>query len=432
MKKVLIITYYWPPAGGPGVQRVLKFAKYLPSFGWQPIILTVKNGEYPAIDETLEKDIPEVCKVYKTKSFEPNLFYKKFVGMNSSDKIPVAVLAEENQNWKKRLANWIRLNLVIPDAKIGWIPFAVKKGKKIIQREKPNIIFSSSPPPTVHLIAQKLARWSRIKWVADFRDPWTDVDYYQESKRNLFAKKLDLEKEREILKKANRVITIGNHLRDSLHKKVKTNYCVIPNGFDHTDFNELSKSKRDSFFEILYLGNTGNQRDPYILLKSLQTLGYEKKINIKNVKIVFVGKINQYVKNYLTKFSDLNIAFLDYIPYKQTFQLIMNSTILLLLINNIPQNRGIVTGKLFNYLASGNFILGMGPEDGEAANILEETQTGIMVDYDNEEKLTNILKAKYDEWQKHGSVTVNQKHIQKYSRYNLTKELVNVFEDVSN
>jgi hypothetical protein len=158
MKKVLIITYYWPPAGGPGVQRVLKFAKYLPEFGWQPLVLTVKNGEYPAYDKSLKNDIPPECKVYTTKSIEPFKLYKKFTGMAENEAIPVATLTENKKNWKKRLAYWIRLNLFIPDAKIGWIPFAVKAGKKIIQEEKPDIILSSSPPPTVHLIAKKLAK----------------------------------------------------------------------------------------------------------------------------------------------------------------------------------------------------------------------------------------------------------------------------------
>ncbi|MCK4715587.1 MAG: glycosyltransferase, partial [Candidatus Marinimicrobia bacterium] len=220
MKKVLIITYYWPPAGGPGVQRVLKFAKYLPEFGWQPIILTVKNGEYPAIDNSLQKEIPANCKVYNTFSIEPNFVYKKFTGMGSDEKIPTAVLAAENTNWKKRLANWIRLNLFIPDAKIGWIPFAVRKGKKIIKAEKPDIIFSSSPPPTVHLIARKLAKWSGIKWVADFRDPWTDIYHYNDVKRSAWSLNRDKDKEKEIVTSADEIITVSQNVAELLNEKI--------------------------------------------------------------------------------------------------------------------------------------------------------------------------------------------------------------------
>jgi hypothetical protein len=191
MKKVLIITYYWPPAGGPGVQRVLKFVKYLPELGWQPLVLTVKKGEYPAIDETLAKNIPPECKVFKTNIFEPSDLYKRFLGMDDKAKIPTAVLADNNPGLKKQIANLIRLNFFIPDAKIGWKKFAVEEGLKIIETEKPDLIFSSSPPPTVHLIAKKLAAKTNLKWVADFRDPWTDIHYYEKQPRLFFAKYLD-------------------------------------------------------------------------------------------------------------------------------------------------------------------------------------------------------------------------------------------------
>jgi hypothetical protein len=183
MKKVLIITYYWPPAGGPGVQRILKFAKYLPDFGWQPLVLTVSKGEYPALDKSLYKEIPQEAEVFKTKSFEPNLLYKKFVGLDQDASIPISVLSEEKSSLKKSLAHWIRINFFIPDAKIGWQPFAITEGKRIIENHQPDIIFSSSPPPTVHLIARRLKKYARLKWVADFRDPWTDIHYYENQNR---------------------------------------------------------------------------------------------------------------------------------------------------------------------------------------------------------------------------------------------------------
>ncbi|MDA3871426.1 MAG: glycosyl transferase family 1, partial [Candidatus Marinimicrobia bacterium] len=171
MKKVLIITYYWPPAGGPGVQRVLKFAKYLPQFGWQPIILTVKNGEYSAIDESLIKEIPKECIVYKTKTFEPYNLYKKFVGKKKDEKLPTYILnTNKNDNLNNKIAKWIRANLFIPDARIGWISHIVREGMKIIEKENPDIIFSSSPPHSLQIGAKKLAKKSGLKWVADFRD----------------------------------------------------------------------------------------------------------------------------------------------------------------------------------------------------------------------------------------------------------------------
>ena len=428
MKKVLIITYYWPPAGGPGVQRVLKFAKYLPEFGWQPIILTVQNGEYPAYDESLFSDIPKECKVFKTPAIEPFSLYKKFTGMKSDEVIPVATLAETKTSWKKKLAHWIRLNLFIPDAKIGWIPFAVKAGKHIIRNEKPDIIFSSSPPPTVHLIAKKLAKWSGIKWVADFRDPWTEIHYYKTVKRSSCSRKIDKEKEKKVLNNTNAIVTISEQMKISFSNRANTDCNVITNGYDPMDFTEILKKENSNFLKILYVGNAGNQRDPYVVFKSLYKLARENKIDIKKIKMIFAGKITENIRNYKLQFPDINIEFLDYISYKSTLQLIINSDILLLLINNIPNNEGIITSKIFNYIASGNFILGLGPEDGEAAKIIDVIQTGIMVDYCNEEKLNNIIKTKYDEWQRNGNITLNQKSSEKYSKYNQTKKMIEIFE----
>ena len=426
MKKVLIITYYWPPAGGPGVQRVLKFAKYLPQFGWQPIILTVKNGEYPAIDETLGKDISENCIVYKTNSLEPNNFYKKLTGMKKDEKIPVAVLSEKNPGWKKKIANWIRLNLFIPDAKIGWIPFAVKQGKKIINEHKPDIIFSSSPPPTVHLIAKKLAKWSGLKWVADFRDPWTDIDYYYKNTRLTFATKDDIKKEKLVLEKATEVITVGSVLSKRLNVKINRSYHILPNGYDQEDFTSLKSQHSECEFTILYVGNTGNERDPYVLFKCLRQLGRENQIDLTKIKILFIGNISENIKKHTIEFKELKINCLGYMDYRNTLNYILNSNILLLLINNIPDNKGIITSKIFNYLQSGNFILGIGPKDGDASEILKKTNCGKMYNYD--EDLSQIILEQIKNWGNGKKQNVNNEAIKQYTRKKLTEKLVNIFE----
>ena len=227
LKKVLIITYYWPPAGGPGVQRVLKFAKYLPEFGWQPIILTVENGEYPAIDESLLKEIPQGIKVYKTKSFEPFTIYRKFFSDKKNQPIPVGILAQSGGSLKKRIANFIRLNFIIPDAKIGWKFSAVKEGQKIIDLEKPDLIFSSSPPPTTHLIAKTLAKRNKIKWIADLRDPWSKIHYYQNN-RLAIANKLDERIEHKTLSASNKVITVSENFAKLISVE-KNKIELIPN-----------------------------------------------------------------------------------------------------------------------------------------------------------------------------------------------------------
>ena len=216
MKKVLVVTYYWPPSGGPGVQRVLKFAKYLPAHGWEPIILTVKNGEYPSIDPSLAGDIPAGCSVHRSISFEPGGLYRPFVGLRSGEPIPVATLAVRDISWRQRWANWIRLNLFIPDAKIGWVPSALKAGRRIIRTTKPDLIFSSSPPQTVQLIAEKLARASGLPWVADYRDPWTRIFHYATSRRSAWARRYDRRLEERIVPAADERITVNQICADLL------------------------------------------------------------------------------------------------------------------------------------------------------------------------------------------------------------------------
>ena len=231
MKKVLIITYYWPPSGGAGVQRALKFAKYLPEFGWEPVILTVENPDSPVDDTSLLNDIPKGTKVYKTKSLEPFELYKKFAGKKSDSKIPNDVLLnKKNLSLKVRLAQWIRLNLFIPDAKIGWKKYAVKKGLEIIKTENIDLIFTTSPPQTVALIGRKLSKLCGVKWIADFRDPWMEIVYYQNVNRTKLTKVVDSSLEKKVMNNADTIITISYDIADLIRGKAKDqNVVVIPN-----------------------------------------------------------------------------------------------------------------------------------------------------------------------------------------------------------
>lgn len=431
MKKVLIITYYWPPAGGPGVQRVLKFAKYLPEFGWQPIILTVENGEYPAIDNSLQDDIPSSCQVYKTFSLEPNLFYKKFTGMAADEKIPTAVLAAENTNWKKRLANWIRLNLFIPDAKIGWIPFAVRKGKKIIKAEKPDIIFSSSPPPTVHLIAKKLAKWSGIKWVADFRDPWTDIYHYNDVIRSAWSLNRDKDKEKEIVTYAGEIITVSQNVAELLNEKIPNprEIHIIPNGYDETDLDNLKEEPAFDKFTIAYAGKINIQQNPSNLWKILGSMVRENPTFAANFQIFLMGNITDEVITEIRQNNlEKELKNLGYVDHQTALKNLQKSHVLLLLIPNTEKNKGIVTGKFFEYINMEKFILGFGPKDGDAAEILVQTNTGRMFEFNEIQELRNEIKRQYKNRQKGLTQKVNREEIMKYSRRKLTEKLVGVFE----
>nr|WP_319271839.1 glycosyltransferase [uncultured Draconibacterium sp.] len=429
-KKVLIITYYWPPAGGPGVQRVLKFAKYLPEFGWDPIILTVANGEYPAIDESLAKDIPNNCKVYKTKALEPNFFYRKFTGMKSGEKIPVANLAQKNVSWKKKLANWVRLNLFVPDAKIGWLPYAVSEGKRIIKKENPDIIFSSSPPPTVHLIAKKLAKWSKIKWVADFRDPWTKIHYLQNQKFNAVSKRRNERLERDVVYKCDKASCVSDNFINLITENRKDKFEIITNGYDIETDGIAKPVKPNEKYTILYIGGlTWNRyyKSFFIWLIELINNG---NLDRNKVRIKLAGSIEPTIKREIEEmFSELNILDLDgYLPHSEAISLMQKANLLLLFLEQVEGYEGHIPGKLFEYLSTCNRILGLGNTGGESSQILENTNAGKIFEPQNEHEIKEYIITEFGNWQNGKITEINSSNIDKFSRRQLTEKLAILFE----
>ncbi|MCB9208112.1 MAG: glycosyltransferase family 4 protein [Ignavibacteriales bacterium] len=435
MKKVLIVTYFWPPAGGPGVQRVLKFVKYLPNFGWQPIILTVANGEYAAVDPTLEKNIPKNIRVYKTKYIEPFSFYKKFLGIKNEQNIPTAVLAENTTNRKQKVANWIRLNIFIPDAKIGWKYFAVKEGLKIIKSERPNLIYSSSPPPTVHLIAKSLSQKTKLQWIADFRDPWTDIHYYENQKRLEISKNLDLKLEKNVLQEADKITCISQlDIEEDFGKKTDIGKCInIPNGYDEEDFYDLNTNRTNkNIFTLLHLGAVNSERNPIGLFEALKNLKQNKFIDSSVFQFVFVGKVENVIKETITEFEieDL-ISFIDYLPHQQALKYLEEAAMLILLITNSEKNRRILPGKTFEYLRAQKFVLGLGPTDGEVSRIINKVQSGEVVNYADKVKIEKIIKQQFNSWHRDLLDYISSKEvIAQYNRENLTKKLANIFDEL--
>ncbi|MFC1887719.1 glycosyltransferase [Candidatus Cloacimonadota bacterium] len=426
MKKVLIITYYWPPAGGPGVQRVLKFAKYLPEFGWQPLILTVKKGEYPAYDESLQKNIPTECRIYKTRSLEPCGIYKKFTGMKLDESIPVAILTEKNLNWKKKIAHWIRLNLFIPDAKIGWIPFAVREGKKIIQQEKPDLIFSSSPPPTVHLIAKKLAKWSKLKLVTDFRDPWTNIYHYENQNINPISRFINKKLEKSIINNsANVIVVSGQYLRSYTRNSIST----IQNGFDEDDL-KVVQNARNEKFTIRYMGTMKDRQyvdSFFCVLEELSSVPEFKGM----VKLEIIGLIHDSVKERIKAkdYGDFEVSFPGYKDHKEAIELISRADMLLFVIGAGPRSVSIVSGKLYEYIMVMKPIIAFGPLDGEANKVLKATDSGIMFDKNDEKGINDFIIKHFDNWQNRIELERKMDSIDNFSRRSLTGKLVKIFEE---
>lgn len=428
MKKVLIITYYWPPAGGPGVQRVLKFAKYLPEFNWKPIILTVKHPDAPIYDESLFADIPEEVKIYKTRALEPFGFYRKFTGKSPSEKIPNDILlSKKNASLQDRIAKWVRANIFIPDAKIGWLHYAVKEGMKIVRQEKVDAILNSSPPPTTALVGKAIAKKTGLPWIADFRDPWLEIVYYQHLKRSKLTKAIDGMLERKVLRKADVVVAISKDMINLFKSKVgDKKFKVIPNGYDEIDF-ENQKSIKNDKFTIAYTGTISKDRIPYSLITAIKRFVYEDKN--ENFRLNFAGRfssefVNLIRKENVEKYFELQ----DFVPHKVSTSILQNADALLLIIDDVPNNKGFLTGKLFEYLGCKKPVFAIGPLDGNANEILKETNSGIMVDYKDTNAAYMLLKKLYRERQL--GKTAFEFKAEKYSRENLTYELSQILDEI--
>lgn len=442
MKKVLIITYYWPPSGGPGVQRALQFARHLPQFGWEPVILTVENGEYPAIDQTLMADIPQGCKVYKTKSAEPSALYKKFIGKKGGkgNPIPVSTLAQSGSaTWKQKLANFIRLNLFIPDAKIGWMPWAVSRGKEIIKREKPDLIFSTSPPPTVHLIASKLARWSGLKWVADFRDPWTRIHYLQNRKINPLSKYINSQLEKRVIEQCSAATCVSPGFIKLLTTTAAGKFTVITNGFAPAP---TTVSRRDTGkFTILYIGGLASTRYYPELTEAIARLIDSHRIDPDITEIQFIGSIEpeilRHIKTTLARAP--HTRYITYVSHPQALDCMHSANLLLLFTEKGTDYEGHIPGKLFEYLSTGNPILCIGNPQGDTASIITSLNAGTTIAAGDTNRMEQEIILRYQNWKTQSPNTVDTgatslacSPLSQYTRQNLTRNLATLFDTLVN
>ncbi len=374
MKKVLIITYYWPPAGGPGVQRVLKFAKYLPQFGWEPVILTVENGNYPAIDEELVNEVPDNLKVYKTKSLEPFAIYNKLIGKSKESGIDTFAITKTNKSFKEKVAQIIRDYFFIPDARKGWKYYAVPQGIDIVKEEGIDLIFSSSPPHSLHLIAKAIAEKTNMPWFADFRDPWSNAFWLSEKQKKGFVGKKNKYLEQSVFKAVDHFSTVSQGVLDNYlleHPKNTSESSLIYNGFDDDDFVHLEK-KENKIFTLRYIGTLAQSQNPIILFKAIAGLIKSNSL----IKVEFWGKFDEAIKVACHEYGlDEVVTFFSYVSHGKAVELMNNSDMLLLIIP-FENSKGILTGKLYEYIATGNPILALGSDDSEAKEIIEDHKFG--------------------------------------------------------
>jgi glycosyltransferase involved in cell wall biosynthesis len=431
-KSVLIITYYWPPSGGAGVQRWLKTVKYLREFGWEPIIYTPENPEVPVLDDSLSNDIIPDIEIIRRPIWEPYKYYKKLVGLKDDDKINSGFLTEKKKpGFTENISVWIRGNLFIPDARKYWIRPSIKFLTGYLKNHLVDAIVSSGPPHSMHLIALEIHKKTGLPWLADFRDPWTGIDFYHQLKLSRWADRKHHQLEKEILLSANAVSVVSHQMEADFKGIHNRNYNIVTNGFDATDFQPISNSQTDIKFSIAHIGSLGPTRNPLILWKVLSELIKEKKEFATNLEIKLVGKVDVSVSNSIQQAGmDEYINKIEYLPHDQVLDVMQKSQVLLLVINQTPNSKGILTGKIFEYLAAQRPIICIGPKDGDAAKVLLETGSGSSFSVEDSEALHSFISKLFESYQQ-GLPFIGNASIEKYTRKHITGRIAGILDVIT-
>lgn len=419
--KVLIITYYWPPAGGSGVQRWLKFTKYLRDFDIEPIIYTVKDPNYPQIDNSLEKDIPQDIKVLRQPIFEPNNYLLKSKKKDAKE----TEFNNPSPSIIGKILQYIRINYFIPDARKFWIKPSVRFLSSFLKDSPVDAIITTGPPHSLHLIGLQLKRKLKLNWIADFRDPWTDIYYNSSFKMSDRTMRKHKQLESQVLDEADHIITTNFHLNDLYTARTKTKVSLITNGYDDEVIDKRAL-KRNEGFSLDYIGYLPQESDPITLWKALQQIVSEYEDIAKDLKINLTGDINRVVQKSIRDHGLLNYAeFKGYVSHDKAVEMQHNANILLILIAKSDQSKQITPGKIFECLQSKRPILAVGPTDGGAANILNTTKAGKIFDFEDVEGVKKHILALFEQYQK-GKLVVNSANIDLYHRKELTRKLSTV------
>ncbi len=428
LNKILIITYYWPPSGGGGVQRWVKFCKYLPEYGFEPIVLTVapSDASYTLIDNSLEKEISADLKVYTTKSVESLQLFMKLFGRK---KLPHSGFSGENKaTFFSKCSRFVRGNFFIPDPRKGWNKFAQEKAVQLIKEHSIKYVITTSPPHSTQLIGSYLKKRCAIEWFADLRDPWTDIYYYNDLMHTSIARKIDAKYELEVLEQADQVLVVSPAIQRLFASKIteskREKINVLPNGYDEQDVEVFPRSSSPvNQFVITYTGNLASNYPGDVFLNVLKQLIDQNPA----IKIIFrfVGVFPNQLNDLIhTLQLETSIEHIEYVEHSQVFKYLNTSDALFLAIPEAKNNEGILTGKLFEYLATNKPIVCIGPPHGDAAAILHSCSIGKTFDRGQEKAALTYLQALVEAHQQTRHYFSKTDVYKKYSRKNLTKELV--------
>ncbi len=430
-KSVLIIAYYFPPSGGPGVQRVLKYTKYLREFGWEAVVLTVENANYPAFDYSLLSELPEDIKVFRTKIFEPYEFYRAFTG-KKNEPIDVNVIKKEDQklSFKEKVAEFIRATFFIPDARIGWYPYAKKKAKEIINTHKIEAIYSSSPPYTCSIIARYIKRKFKLPWIAGFRDPWTG--FISAPKRWLIPRWIDQRLEFSVFDEADLVEVAWEGIAKDAFSKYPNldsqKFIHIPNGFDPEDFPQIEYSPNQKF-TLTYTGSMYGRRNPKSLFEAIELLISREEINPNSFLIKLIGRFGGEIYEMIEQTSFKNsIKVVGYLEHSESLKELVTSDALLLIVDESKESEEIVPGKVFEYLGSRRPILAICPTNGAVAKLIMKTKSGLVAHQTQIEQIAENFKKLFEMWKNKENFEPNVEKIFEYNRKNHAQKLASLLD----
>jgi glycosyltransferase involved in cell wall biosynthesis len=419
-KKILIITYYWPPAGGPGVQRWLKFVKYLPDFNVQPIVYIPENPTYPIVDENLIKEVSDKAIILKHKIFEPYQL-ASFLSKNKTKKISSGIIPnQKKQSLLDKIFLWIRGNLFIPDARVFWVKPSVSFLEKYIKENDIDTIVTSGPPHSLHLIGLELKQKLNIQWFADFRDPWTTIGYHKSLRLSNYAAKKHKDLEFKVLNAADTIIVTSNTTKTEFQAITTHPIAVITNGYDTEN---VVNQSLDTKFSLAHIGSFLSERNPKLLWETLIELLQEIPDFKSHLEIKLIGAVSQEVLETISGFG-LNqyLNNLGYVSHSEAIAHQRKSQVLLLIEINSEDTKSIIPGKLFEYMVSGRPIVAIGPKGSDFAEIICNTNTGVFFDYSEKMKLKGVLLDFYNQFLE-GKLQSNAVGLQQYSRKSLTEKL---------
>ena len=427
MKRVLIITYYWPPSGGSGVQRWVKFSKYLPSQGWQPVIYTPENPDMPSIDQSLYSDIPGEAEIIKRPITEIYSIYRRVSGNKGGGE--VNPINSQKKTLKQKLMLAIRGNLFIPDPRISWLRPSVRFLKKYLREHPVDVIVSTGPPHSMHLIAREVSKATGIPWVADFRDPWTRMFYFKHLALSDWARKKHEKLEKMVLDDASAVVAVSPLVQEEFKTMTGNRIELVTNGYDPEDFGQVVEP--DGHFNIVHTGLFASDGNPETLWKVLSDLCREDARFADQLRIRLVGKNDTMILDSIHAAGlERNLVDLGYRDHTVAVREQMGSTMLILPLRKEPEYRATLPGKLFEYLGSQRPVLGIGQTDGAMARILADTGAGETFEWDDEAGIRTYVLKRWEKFLAGDDDSVPDNNIEQYSRKATARKMAALLESL--